>query len=91
MHAGKISAEEAIDKSKNPGQMMDKMQRAGIAAKVDDEALQAEAAESREASPGGAAPAAAAAVGANAAAAEAERQAVLARNRARMMAMQGKA
>ena len=27
--AGKISAEEAIDKSKNPGQMVDKMQRAG--------------------------------------------------------------
>src|SRR5688572_9347319 len=28
--AGRISAEEAIDKSKNPGQMMDRMQRAGL-------------------------------------------------------------
>src|SRR5918999_1196015 len=28
--AGKISAEEAIDKSRNPGMMVDKMQRAGL-------------------------------------------------------------
>src|ERR687896_171157 len=28
--AGRISAEEAIDKSKNPGQMVDKMERAGV-------------------------------------------------------------
>src|SRR5688572_23847977 len=35
--AGKISAEEAIDKSKIPGQMVDRMQRAGIMmGKVDD-------------------------------------------------------
>src|SRR3984957_2233388 len=35
--AGKISAEEAIDKSKVPGQMMDKFARAGVEAKVDDD------------------------------------------------------
>jgi len=29
-NAGKISAEEAIDKSKNPGAMVDRMQRAGL-------------------------------------------------------------
>src|SRR6187402_1149013 len=29
-NAGKISAEECIDKSKNPGMMVDKMQRAGL-------------------------------------------------------------
>src|SRR5918998_2918178 len=28
--AGRISAEEAIDKSKNPGQMVDKMEKAGV-------------------------------------------------------------
>src|ERR687895_2067716 len=43
--AGRISAEEAIDKSKNPGQMVDKMQKQGIAVKSDDEALLAEAEE----------------------------------------------
>jgi twitching motility protein PilT len=95
MQAGKISAEEAIDKSKNPGQMMDKLQRAGLAPANKDEGLEAEAAEQREgapAAPGAAKPGAPAApLSANAAAAEAERQALAARNRARMQAMQGKA
>src|SRR5215210_6107138 len=45
--AGRISAEEAIDKSKNPGQMVDKMEKAGLIA--GDEALQAEAEEIEEA------------------------------------------
>jgi twitching motility protein PilT len=36
-NAGKISAEEAIDKSKNPGGMVDRMQRAGLmVARPDD-------------------------------------------------------
>ncbi len=41
--AGKISAEEAIDKSKNPGQMVDRMQRAGVMLGQVDDALKAEA------------------------------------------------
>src|SRR5215218_6097917 len=40
---GKISQEEAIDKSKHPGGMVDRMQRAGIMVDVDDDALMAEA------------------------------------------------
>src|SRR5271154_5687485 len=43
--AGKISAEEAIDKSKNPGQMVDKMQKAGHDVEKTDEGLAAEAAD----------------------------------------------
>ncbi|MGB7157198.1 MAG: type IV pilus twitching motility protein PilT [Tepidisphaeraceae bacterium] len=43
--AGKISAEEAIDKSKVPGQMVDRMQRAGIMTGQVDDALIAEAEE----------------------------------------------
>src|SRR5690348_160245 len=41
--AGRISAEEAIDKSKNPSQMVDRMHRNGIMVDVQDEALLAEA------------------------------------------------
>ncbi len=40
---GKISAEEAIDKSKNPGAMMDKFQRNGLSVNKEDDALLAEA------------------------------------------------
>src|SRR5256885_1818125 len=84
--AGRISAEEAIDKSKNPGGMVDRMKRAGIGAGTTDEALLAEAEEV-----GGAA---AAADGAKPAAAggqsEAERQAQIAATRARMAAMNQK-
>src|SRR3954453_23885388 len=43
--AGRISAEEAIDKSKNPGAMVDRLKRAGIDAATEDEALLAEADE----------------------------------------------
>src|SRR5206468_5961301 len=39
--AGKISAEEAIDKSRNPGSMVDKMQRAGLNVETKDQALMA--------------------------------------------------
>src|SRR4051812_25556180 len=41
--AGRISAEEAIDKSKNPGYMVDRMQKNGYMVDVDDDALMAEA------------------------------------------------
>src|SRR2546423_373201 len=43
--AGRIAAEEAIDKSKNPGGMVDRMKRAGIGAGTTDEARLAEAEE----------------------------------------------
>src|SRR4051812_6349989 len=43
--AGRISAEEAIDKSKNPGMMVDKMQKSGVMVQSQDEALLAEAEE----------------------------------------------
>ncbi|MEO6435821.1 MAG: type IV pilus twitching motility protein PilT [Tepidisphaeraceae bacterium] len=83
--AGRISAEEAIDKSKNPGFMVDKMQREGVAVKKDDDALMAEAADAAGSS---GAPAAGAAAGAaNDAASKA---ALAAANRARMQAMAGK-
>src|SRR5438309_1405457 len=51
--AGRISAEEAIDKSKQPGQMVDKMHRNGIMVDEEDDALLAEL---EEVAPGGAAP-----------------------------------
>src|SRR5580765_6365309 len=44
--AGRISAEEAIDKSKVPGMMVDRMQRNGIAVNQADDALLAEAEDS---------------------------------------------
>src|SRR3954447_2387824 len=53
--AGKISAEEAIDKSRNPGMMVDKMQRAGLNVQQKDAVLAAEA-EDAAAAAGGAAP-----------------------------------
>src|ERR1051325_1268530 len=43
--SGKISAEEAIDKSKVPSMMVDRMQRAGLMAPAVDDALMAEAAD----------------------------------------------
>jgi twitching motility protein PilT len=78
--AGRISAEEAIDKSKVPGAMVDKMQRAGIAVQTEDDALLAEAEEAKAATPeprpiGGS---------------DAEKQAQVAANRARMAALAGK-
>src|SRR3954454_3877477 len=39
---GKISQEEAIDKSKNPGQMVDKMRKNGLMVELADDALMAE-------------------------------------------------
>ncbi|WP_428937561.1 type IV pilus twitching motility protein PilT [Fontivita pretiosa] len=83
--SGKISAEEAIDKSKNPGMMVDRMQRAGIAVTKADDALLAEAEEAAQAGGG----AAAARPGA-AADAAADRAAQIAANRARMQSLAGR-
>src|SRR4051795_5294874 len=52
--AGRISAEEAIDKSKNPGYMVDKMQKNGYQVDIEDDALMAESDDAG----GGGAPAA---------------------------------
>jgi twitching motility protein PilT len=82
--AGKISKEEAIDKSKNPGGMVDRMQKADIQVDdIGDEALLAEADEQ-----GGDAkkPGAPAAAGG----ADAERAAQIAANRARLAALNAK-
>ncbi|MDB5290443.1 MAG: pilT, partial [Phycisphaerales bacterium] len=91
--AGRISAEECIDKSKSPGQMVDKMHRAGLNVDIQDDALEAEAAESNS-GPAVAGPASAAAAAAPATRPgsqnDAEKQAAIAANRARMMAMQQK-
>lgn len=82
-NAGKISQEEAIDKSKNPGGMVDRMQRAGLDAHTQDDALLAEAADAQG---GGAA--GASALAAAAASETASRQAQMAANRARMQSLQ---
>jgi Tfp pilus assembly ATPase PilU len=85
---GKISAEETIDKSRNPGQMVDKMQKAGYDVEAKDDAMAAELEESG----GGASTmtASGSAASANgkpgAGTSEAERQAQIAANRARMQA-----
>ena len=82
---GHISAEEAIDKSKNPGFMVDRMQRAGIMVDKQDDALMAEAEDA-----GAASPAAPAAGGGKPGGGADEKQAAIAANRARMQAMMGK-
>jgi twitching motility protein PilT len=91
--AGKISKEEAIDKSKNPGGMVDRMQKAGIEVDdIGDEALLAEAEENDDGAAGGAgaklkpnAPG-----GGGGAQSEAEKQAQIAANRARLQALNAK-
>ena len=85
--SGRISAEEAIDKSKNPGYMVDRMQKNGFMVDVEDDALMAEA---DDASPSAAGGDGAKKPGQPGAApgqtSEAERQAQIAANRARMQA-----
>jgi twitching motility protein PilT len=88
-NAGKISKEEAIDKAKNPGQMVARMEQQGLIA--GDDALQAEAeeyAEDEEDEEEGEdeAPKAKG----NSGMSEKERQQQAAANRARMQALQGK-
>jgi twitching motility protein PilT len=91
--SGRISPEEAIDKSKNPGYMVDRMQKNGFMVDVEDDALMAEAADAgggdgaAKAKPGAPGAPAAAAGGP---AAEAERQAQIAANRARLQAQNQK-
>jgi twitching motility protein PilT len=84
--AGRISAEEAIDKSKNPGGMVDKMQRNGITVNKVDDALLAEVEEKRgvDDPKKGQAPAA------GGQSSDAERNAQIAANRARLAALSGK-
>ena len=84
--AGRIAAEEAIDKSKNPGAMVDKMQRNGITVNKADDALLAEAEEQRGGDDPKKGPTPAAGGQNN----EAERQAQIAANRARLQAIAGK-
>jgi len=89
--AGRIGMEEAIDKSKNPAGMVDKMQKAGVHVDIKDEALEAEAAEVGAAAPvAGPASAAAAAAPKPGGMSDSERAAQVAANRARLMAQQQK-
>lgn len=87
--AGKISAEEAVDKSRVPGQMVVRMQKDGANVKPEDEGL---ADEGDGGGPGGnqPKPAGSPAGGGAGGQSDAERQAQLAANRARMMAMNQK-
>src|SRR3954453_19491471 len=71
--AGRISAEEAIDKSKNPGAMVDRMQRNGVAVQTEDEALMAEAEDAGSQKTPAAPGAPAAAAGGGSAQSEAEK------------------
>jgi twitching motility protein PilT len=88
--AGKISAEEAIDKSKVPGQMMEKFTRAGIEHGVTGEAeLTGEAVPAPAAGAGGAKPPPVPG-GGGGSSSEAERRAQIEANRARMAAMASK-
>jgi hypothetical protein len=80
--AGKISAEEVVDKSKNPGAMVDRLQRHGVMIAKKDDALMAEAEEIS----GTSKPAGANAAGQS----EAEKAAAQAAVRARMQAMAAK-
>jgi twitching motility protein PilT len=84
----KISAEEAIDKSRNPGGMVDRMQRAGLMIGGKDEFPEADGSGNGVPAAPGSPPGAPAAAGA--AQSEQERQAQIAANRARMQAMAGK-
>jgi len=85
--AGKIAAEEAIDKSKVPSMMVDRMQRAGLMAPQVDDAMMAEAADASEDETPTATPAAGAASSGPSAA---EKQAQIAANRARLQAIAAK-
>lgn len=80
--AGKIGAEECIDKSKNPGGMVDRFKRNGITPPDDNDLLEAEAEET--------APKQTGAEKAAAAQSDAERKAQIEANRARMQSAMGK-
>ena len=88
--AGKISAEETIDKSRNPGYMVDRMHKAGIDVDMADDTMPEDDAPAGTPGatpppPPGAKPA-----GPDAATAEKERQAQIIANRERMAKLQQK-
>src|SRR5687768_16204156 len=87
--AGRISAEEAIDKSKNPGQMVDKMEKAGVFIQRRDEfgGPSDDEGNGTGGQPAGLPPKP---PGGAPAESEAERQAKIAANRARMQQVMGK-
>jgi twitching motility protein PilT len=87
-NAGRISAEETIDKSKNAGAMVDRFHRAGIMVDKKEDLPEPDAEEEGGANP--ATPKAPAGGGGSAQQSEAERQAGIAANRARMQAAMGK-
>jgi twitching motility protein PilT len=85
--AGRISAEEAIDKSRNPGFMVDKMQKAGLNVRSKEDLLLEAVSDDPANTSAAAAPAAPAAGGAQD---EAARKAAIEANRQRMLRAQGK-
>ncbi|HEX8322871.1 MAG TPA: type IV pilus twitching motility protein PilT [Tepidisphaeraceae bacterium] len=85
--SGKISPEEAIDKSRNPGQMVDRLTKAGADVELKDDAIVADAQDAAQAS---AAPAQKSQSIGSAAGAADEAAARAAANRARMQAMNAK-
>jgi twitching motility protein PilT len=87
--SGKISAEETIDKSKSPGLMVDRFHRAGIMVDKPDDGLAPED-QSPDGSGGGVPKPPGAPGGGNGAQNEAEKQAQMAANRARMAAAAAK-
>jgi twitching motility protein PilT len=92
--SGRISPEEAIDKSKNPGYMVDRMQKNGFMVDVEDDGLLGDAEDAGGDAGNGAKPKPPGGGGAGGAAggqnAEAEKAALAAANRARMQAMNQK-
>src|SRR5687768_7130721 len=89
--AGRISAEECIDKSKNPGYMVDRLQNAGYQVDVEDEGLTDlgdDGAPGQGPRPGG--PKTPGGSSGGGGPSEAERQAEIAARRARMQAQKGK-
>jgi twitching motility protein PilT len=87
---GKISAEEAVDKSKVPSYMVDRMTKAGFMGVPQDDGLMAEAQELQGGAPQPPMPAAAPAAAAQPGQSEAERQRLIAQNRERMMRLHQK-
>jgi hypothetical protein len=86
--AGRISAEEAIDKSKNPGAMVDRMQRNGLM--VDRPGDLPDDESDGGGAPGGGGGGGGSPPGGAPGGSEAEKQAQVAANRARMAAMNAK-
>src|SRR5689334_10102329 len=87
---GKISAEEAIDKSKNPSLMVDRFHRAGIMVDVKEDWADDEGGDNPPGAgggPGGTPPKPVLPAGGQPAQSEAEKQALAAANRARMQAV----